>query len=244
MSETTAPAVTAATSTPLTALSSITGEQPAAPAAAPAVAPDASTEPAATEPAADEALTVKLPGKDATPEQWAEFYKQIGAPDKAEAYELPLPEGDSGDFAKTASEWFKEAGLLPQQAKALATKWNEFSLAQQKAVEAQEQARIQALDTKNKAEEVALRTEWGQKHDANLELARRAARQFIPQDKLSDVVTALEDRLGYSETIKLLHKIGAGLGEHDAPGLGQQTGGGRKSIAEVLYGGTSSPSNA
>lgn len=238
MSETTAPAA------PLTALSAIAGDQPAETAAAPAVAPDASTgqpadSPTTTETAADEAPAVKLPGKDATPEQWAEFYKQIGAPDKAEAYELPLPEGDSGEFAKTASEWFREAGLLPQQAKALAIRWNEFTLAQQKAYEVSEQARIQALDAKNKEEDASLRTEWGQKHDGNLELARRAARQFFPKDKVSDVVTALEDKLGYAETIKLLHSIGKGLAEHDAPGLGQQTGGGRKSIAEVLYGGTS-----
>ena len=238
MSETTAPAA------PLTALSAIAGDQPTKTAAAPGVAPDTSTgqpadSPTTTEPAADEAPAVKLPGKDATPEQWAEFYKQIGAPDKAEAYELPLPEGDSGEFAKTASEWFREAGLLPQQAKALAIRWNEFTLAQQKAYEVSEQARIQALDAKNKEEDASLRTEWGQKHDGNLELARRAARQFFPKDKVSDVVTALEDKLGYAETIKLLHSIGKGLAEHDAPGLGQQTGGGRKSIAEVLYGGTS-----
>ena len=238
MSETTAPAA------PLTALSAIAGDQPTKTAAAPGVAPDTSTgqpadSPTTTEPAADEAPAVKLPGKDATPEQWAEFYKQIGAPDKAEAYELPLPEGDRGEFAKTASEWFREAGLLPQQAKALAIRWNEFTLAQQKAYEVSEQARIQALDAKNKEEDASLRTEWGQKHDGNLELARRAARQFFPKDKVSDVVTALEDKLGYAETIKLLHSIGKGLAEHDAPGLGQQTGGGRKSIAEVLYGGTS-----
>jgi len=112
-------------------------------------------------------------------------------------------------------------------------------LAQQKAYEVSEQARIQALDVKNKEEDASLRTEWGQKHDGNLELARRAARQFFPKDKVSDVVTALEDKLGYAETIKLLHSIGKGLAEHDAPGLGHQTGGGRKSIAEVLYGGTS-----
>jgi len=100
MSKTTAPVA------PLTALSAIAGDQPAETAAAPGVAPDASTSQPAdstttTEPAADEAPAVKLPGKDATPEQWSEFYKQIGAPDKAEAYELPLPEGDSGEFAKT-----------------------------------------------------------------------------------------------------------------------------------------------
>jgi hypothetical protein len=206
---------------------------PAAPAAAPAapvVASDATTAP--TEP------VVKLPGKDAQPEAWAEFYKQIGAPDKAEAYELPVPEGQDGEFAKTAATWFKDAGLLPQQAQALAGKWNEFAAAQAAAAEAAETQRIAQLEQRNKAEEASLKTEWGQSHDANLELARRAVRQFIPSEKAADVVSALEDKLGYAETIKLMHAIGKGLGEHDAPGLGREPATGRKSAAEILYGGS------
>ena len=205
-----------------------------APAAAPVVASDATTEPAAPE---TPALT--LPPKDATPEQWAEFYKQIGAPDKPEAYELPVPEGDTGEFAKTAATWFKEAGLLPQQAQALASKWNEFSAAQAQAAEAAEQQRIAQLDAQNKQQEAALKTEWGQNHEANMELARRAVRQFVPSDKAADVISALEDKLGYAETIKLMHSIGRGLGEHDAPGLGRAQQPGRKSAAEILYGGSS-----
>jgi hypothetical protein len=227
------------------ALSALTGDPAAAApaAAAPAAAPTTPAAPAAgdppaapTEPAAP-ALT--LPAKDAPPEAWAEFYKAIGAPDKAEAYELPVPEGDNGEFAKTAASWFKDAGLLPQQAQALAAKWNEFSTAQAQAQAAAEQARIAALDTKNKAEESALKTEWGQQHEANMELARRAVRQFVPGDKAPDVIAALEDRLGYAETIKLMHAIGRGLGEHDAPGLGRAQDAPRKSAAEILYGSTS-----
>jgi hypothetical protein len=222
------------------ALSALTGDTTAAPAApaaatpAPTVAPDATVAP--TEP---QAPALALPAKDAPPEAWAEFYKQIGAPDKAEAYELPVPEGDDGKFAKTAAEWFKDAGLLPQQAQALASKWNEFTAAQAAATEAAEAQRIAQLDTRNKAEEQALKTEWGQQHDANMELARRAVRQFVPGDKAADVVSALEDKLGYAETIKLMHAIGKGLGEHDAPGLGKPVAPARKSAAEILYGGSS-----
>jgi hypothetical protein len=237
------------------ALSTLTGDPaasapaaaaaPAATAAAPAVAPGATTDPAAApDPAAAAAAaaaaepSVKLPGKDATPEQWAEFYKAVGAPDTPEAYQLPVPEGQDGEFAKTAATWFKDAGLLPQQAQALASKWNEFTSAQAAAAEAAEQQRIATLDQQNKAQEAALKTEWGQQHDANMELARRAVRQFIPTDKAGDVIAALEDRLGYAETIKFMHAIGKGLGEHDAPGLGRAPAPGRKSAAEILYGGS------
>jgi hypothetical protein len=232
------------------ALSSLTGDPAAtppaaapapAPAAAPAAAAAAPAPAAGDPPAADPAAaepTVKLPGKDATPEQWAEFYKAVGAPDKAEAYELPVPEGQDGEFAKTAATWFKDAGLLPQQAQALAGKWNEFTAAQAAAAEAAETQRIAQLDQQNKVQEAALKNEWGQSHDANMELARRAVRQFIPTEKAGDVIAALEDRLGYAETIKLMHSIGKGLGEHDAPGLGRAPAPGRKSAAEILYGGS------
>lgn len=213
-----------------------TAPAPAAP-AAPAVAPNASADPAA-KPAGDPpAPALSLPGKDATPEQWSEFYKQIGAPDTPEAYQLPVPDGQDGEFAKTAATWFKEAGLLPQQATALAAKWNEFSAAQQAAADAAEQQRVAQLDQRNMAEEASLKNEWGQQHEANMELARRAVRQFIPTDKAGDVIGALEDSLGYASTIKLLHSIGRGLGEHDAPGLGGTPAPGRKSAAEILYGG-------
>lgn len=237
-----APAPAAAPAAPASAALAALGGTPAPaaapaadPAAAPAAAPEADPNAKPDEPA------LKLPGKDATPEQWAEFYKQLGAPDSPDAYKLPVPEGDSGEFAKTAATWFKDAGILPQQAEALATKWNEFQAAQIKAAADAEAARIQALDTQNRKQEADLRNEWGQQHEANMELAKRAVRQFIPEAQRDSVITALEDKLGYAETIKLLHNIGRGLGEHDAggpPGLGDKNAAPRKSAAEILYGGT------
>ena len=206
---------------------------PAAPAAAdPAPAPAPAAEPGAAEPAA-----LKLPANDASPEDWAAFYKSIGAPDSADAYKLPVPEGDTGEFAKTASEWFKDAGVLPQQAEKLAGKWNEFVAAQQQAEAAAETARIQALHAKNLAEKDELANEWGQRATENVEFARRAAKQFFPAEQATNVIAAIEGVLGYKETIKFLHGIGKGLGEHDATaGLGGQTGGQpAKSLAERMF---------
>ena len=234
---------------PTSAAAALAGDPAAAPAAAPApagdpaaAAPAPGTDAPAPEAKADDAPALKIPGKDATPEDWAAFYKSIGAPESADAYELPVPEGEDTGFAKTAAEWFKDAGLLPQQAQALAGKWNEFVAAQKQAAATAESERIKALDSRNKSEESSLKNEWGADHEANMELARRAVRQFMPQAKAADVITAIEDKLGYAETMKLMHAIGKGLGEHDAPGLGQGNQGARKSAAEILYGATSAKS--
>lgn len=227
-----APAPVAAPAAP-NAAADLLGGAPA-PSAEPAPAPA----PGAPDLNAAGEQGLKLPGKDATPEQWAEFYKAIGAPEKAEDYKLPVPEGDTGEFAKTAAEWFKDAGILPQQAEKLAGKWNEFVASQQQSADKAEADRVAALHAKNTAEQADLRNEWGQSHTANMEFARRAATQFFPSEQAGAVITAMEGVLGYKATIQMLHKIGQGLGEHDATaGLGGagNKGAGEKSLAERMY---------
>lgn len=236
---------------------------PAAPAAAPAApapapltaaaalvdlsaAPAQPPSPAAPAPApAPAEQPITLPGKDAKPEDWKAFYKSIGAPETADGYALPVPEGGDPAFAKTAAGWMAEAGLLPQQAQALAAKWNahvaELTTAQTGAAAAAETQRIAALDSQNKAEESALRNEWGQAHDTNMGLAKRAVQQFLapiaPGDKSQVLITAMEGAIGYSATIRLLHSLGKGLATGQAHGLGDVNSpqGGEKSLAERLY---------
>jgi hypothetical protein len=211
-------------------------EAAAAPAAPEAAAPAATdTKPEAAETAAEPAI--KLPGKDATAEEWAAFYKSIGAPETADAYKLPVPEGDDGAFAKTAAEWFKDSGVLPQQAEKLAGKWNEFVTAQIAESEKAEADRIAALNAKNVAEKQELTNEWGAKATENIEFAKRAAVQFFPKENAANVISAIEGVLGYKATIQMLHNIGKGLGEHDATaGMGAQTGGlPQKSLAERMF---------
>ena len=93
----------------------------------------AAVEPVVTPPAAvatptavaTPAVQVTLPGKDATPADWSKYYADIGAPKDASGYEIPVPEGHNGEFAKEAATAMAKVGLLPNQAKQLATWWNE-----------------------------------------------------------------------------------------------------------------------
>ena len=230
---TTEAAAPAAPAENLTAVSAILGNEPAqAPAVDPAAPP---ADPAKTEgnPAAD---SVAMPGKDATPEQWAEFYNKLGRPEAADGYELPVPEGDDGAFAKQASAWMHEAGLSKEQGAKLAAKWNELAATQQAAQAKAEADAAQAQHVKNTAEAAELKTAWGQNFDANMHYAKQAATQFLPEGKAADVIAAVESKLGYKATIEFLHNIGKGLAEHDAAGLGSNnTGAPQKSLAERLY---------
>lgn len=222
----------------------------AAHAAAPATAPTAPLDAAASlidAPAATDAAAtpdapaslpdgaVQMPGKDATPEQWAEFYAKLGRPETPEAYELPLPDGDDGTFAKQVAPMLHKAGITGEQAKSLAASWNELVAAQTAEATATEQARITALDTKNRAEAESLRSEWGQEHDANLHQAKLAVAQFLPREQAGNIIAAIESQVGYKATIQMLHAIGKGLAEHDAAGLGEKTGGEQKSLASRMY---------
>lgn len=218
---------------PLSASSALL-DAAAAPAPASAGDPAPAGDPAKPADAAPAALT--MPAKDAPAEEWAAFYAQIGRPETPEGYELPLPEGDDGAFAKEMAPILHKHGVSAEQAKGLAADWNAMVEARVAALDAAEVAAVQAMDTKNKAEAVALKNEWGQAHDANMHFAKLAVQQFLPADKAGDVIAAIESKLGYKATIEFLHGVGKGLGEHDAAGLGVNNAAPAKSIAERLYG--------
>lgn len=199
---------------------------------------DATTTAPAPAPAEPAPAGLTMPGKDATPEQWSEFYGKLGRPETADGYELPVPEGDDGAFAKSAAGWMHEAGVPKDMAGKLAAKWNAHVAEQKAAADKAEGERIKALDTKNTAEQAELKTELGERFDAQMELGRRAARQF-GGEQAGDIITAIEDKIGYKATMQFFMAVGAGLGEHDAGGQAQ---GGkpveRKTDAQVLYGGS------
>jgi hypothetical protein len=180
--------------------------------------------------------TLKMPGKDATADDWAAFYSAIGRPETPEAYELPVPEGDDGTFAKEFAPILHKNGLTADQAKGLAADWNSYVAKLQADADAAEASRAAAMNAQNTAEATALQNEWGQKHTENMELARRAVQQFMPGEKAGPAIAALESVLGYKGTIQFLHGIGKGLGEGDAAGLGNSNAAPTaKTLAERMY---------
>ncbi|MCA8065501.1 hypothetical protein [Burkholderia sp. AU38729] len=127
-----------------------------------------------------------------------EFEAKHAAPATAEEYQL----GDT-DFAKTASAWFHEAGIPAEAAKALAAKWDVYVKDQTTAVES---ARI----AKGDAELTALKSEWGDSYDKNVELGRQAMRKFGVS---GEVIDKLAGASGDAATIKVFSQIGASLSE-------------------------------
>lgn len=205
--------------------------EPAAPAAEPAAAPAAAvTEPAAA--AAPAAEPAAEPAKAAEP---APVDPKMVVPDSADGYTLPVPEGDDGAFAKTAAAWFHEAGIPPAQAEKLANKWNEFSAAQQEAAKKAEADAEAQAEARFKTEDAELRKEWGAKYDANIELGKRAFREFGFTEEILD---AVESKVGPAQLFKIFAKIGQGLGEDQALGLGNGNTLSFASAAEKLYGGS------
>ncbi|UQP02239.1 hypothetical protein L0Z36_10160 [Burkholderia multivorans] len=127
-----------------------------------------------------------------------ELEAKHAAPEKVEDYQL----GDT-DFAKTAASWFHEHGVSAETAKALAAKWNGYVEQQNSAAEA---ARI----AKGQADLAALKSEWGDGYDKNLELGRQAMRKFgVP----AEVIDRLAGESGDAATIKVFSSIGASLSE-------------------------------
>ncbi|WP_186239356.1 hypothetical protein [Burkholderia gladioli] len=123
---------------------------------------------------------------------------KYAAPDKPEGYEL----GD-GDFAKTAATWFHENGVPAATAKALAGKWNTYVQDQTAAAEA---ARVAA----GEQQITALRTEWGDSYDKNVELGRQAMRKFGVS---GEVIDKLAGASGDAAVIKTFSQIGAAISE-------------------------------
>jgi hypothetical protein len=92
-----------------------------------------------------------LPEKSEDP-AWGEVYNRLGRPLKPEEYQLSVPEGDSGEFAKAASSWFHEQGLSKKQAQGVVNKYNEHLAKQSEAQATQQKAQIEADDLALKKE--------------------------------------------------------------------------------------------
>jgi hypothetical protein len=151
-----------------------------------------------------------LPKDEGDRDGYDRIFKALGRPDGPDGYDLGVAEGADPAFAGEAAKWLHEAGLSTRQASALAERWNGYS--------------AQAMAAHQKAQEISnaqefgeLRSEWGQRFDANLELGRRAARQFgLERGDLA----GLENALGAKRMLTMLNRIGAGMAEDSFEGGG------------------------
>lgn len=209
------------------------GGAPAAPVTAPAPATDA---PAPSAPllsndqppaeAVPEPFLQALPAADDA-DGWNSLYAKLGRPEKADGYELPLPEGDDGSFAKQTSEWMHAAGLNKQQAQSLATAWNSHQAAQAEAMQKYQEECV-----------ATVKKEWGSNFDANLSQAKAALSTFAPEgfiDYLNQTGQANNPMM-----LNMLQKIGSAISEDKLVGSNKDSSQpGEKSLAQQLWPGMS-----
>jgi hypothetical protein len=153
---------------------------------------------------------VKIPGENASDQEYEAFLRKLGVPDKPDGYGFTapanLPEGLKADADTEA--WFRdlafEVGLLPGQAKTIYEKYSERMIG---AFTSNQKATKDALD---RAEE-AMRGEWKGDYDKNIELAKRALKT-IGGDDLNKLLD--ESGLGNNPSmVKAFYTIGKKIGE-------------------------------
>lgn len=176
--------------------------------------------------------TIVMPGENASPEELKAFHAKIGVPETAEGYGLKLPEGQTDDsFLKQAAGWMHQAGVPAGAAQKLAEQWNGYISGQQQQAE-------QAFAASSASEMQSWQAEQGQALNQNLELARRATMQFLPEKSMvggqeltrAAMLDRIEHAIGTGNMMKLFSSVGSGLSEHK---LIQGSGGGVMTPAQA-----------
>lgn len=164
---------------------------------------------------------IKVPGKDATPEERDAFFSKLGRPEKPEGYEFAapkdMPEGlpYDGERAGKLKEAAHKIGLTPEQAKAMHDLYVQDQIETFGALGEHKKGEMAA---KAKAETDKLIEAWGplngEKAQANLELADRAfndipgGQEFLAE--LQSLGLVGEDKTVFSAaTAKFLAGIGS-----------------------------------
>lgn len=162
---------------------------------------------------------VRVPGKNATPEEIATYHKAIGIPENPEDYEFSdLPEGLelTEEVKASRAEWgkhFHKLGIPKEAAKEISRLANEESLRELKAVKEADEAFV-------KQQEAALRSEWkGEEYDRNKTLANRAFTELASRTGLKlDDLTKIETKDGRflmdrAEIVRMFAAIGREMSE-------------------------------
>jgi len=151
---------------------------------------------------------VVLPKDDAPKEDWDQFYTKLGRPESPDKYNIKAPDGNTSEFGQAAAARFHELGITAKQAEGLTEWWNEYagSHAQNSDAEFEQKSAIDVQD---------LRKAWGDKFDANAELARRARREAGLSE---DEGVAIEKALGLKKAAEVFAFLGKQFAESPIKG--------------------------
>ena len=154
---------------------------------------------------------IPKPQKNWGDKEYSEFYNALGRPENSEKYSQPSVKLDESipvdkERVKATYDQFYKLGLTDAQAKGIMDYYYTITNNEVKAIREKESSDVASTDA-------ALRKEWGQKYDMNLEIAKAAARKFGTQE--------LFNKYGKEpDFISFLAKVGMNMMEDSATGRG------------------------
>jgi hypothetical protein len=152
----------------------------------------------------------KLPD-NATDEEKSIYFNALGRPEKFEAYEFDGEDKNAPEWTNHWKQQFHSLGLTKAQAKTLSAAWNSQM---QKMVDAHNAS----VQNEMKAAETKLRTEFGEKYDSNVELAKRLWTKYGEGE--FDKAFSNGNSAYRATTIRMLLKFAALTGEDRSPQAG------------------------
>lgn len=164
------------------------------------------------------ANTIKLPGENASDDDRANFYKQLGRPDSADGYKATVAPANEALFSKEIQgkmfETFHKAGLSAAQGQAIVDGYMGLMNSDYEAMTTANQTRDAGFVTE-------LKNEWGTNFEGNLKTAQLAAREFGGVN--GELIAVLNEAgLGSNpQVLKFLHQVGTKLIDDSAIGGGE-----------------------
>lgn len=154
--------------------------------------------------------SLKVPGADAKPEEWDDFYSKTGRPESADKYEFKRPELAGGaawpeDVEKNFMGTAHKLGLSSKQVQGLMDWFGGDINAATSLRSQQTQAMQQQLEK-----------DWGGDYQKNLTMAQRAAKEFIGDDKEMVEFFKSTGAHQHPAVLKLFSKLGRLTAEDSA----------------------------
>jgi hypothetical protein len=151
---------------------------------------------------------------DATETERAAYYDALGRPKDAKEYEF---DGEDKNAPEWSSKWkqrFHSLGLTKAQGSQLSKEFNG-------EIQAMVDAHNTSLKNEVTAAETSLKTEWGDKFDTNVELAKRVYQKLNLSEFDKDFASGTD--ITRLSTIRFLMKVAAATGEDRSPQGGNGT---------------------
>jgi hypothetical protein len=120
---------------------------------------------------------VPIPDKHATPEDWQQFFRKVGNPEKLEEYKVNVPKDTQfkEEFIKSVTEEAHKAGVLPWQLERILGKYAEIANG-----EMQQLTQSEEMQLKKDIED--LKKEWGPAFDDKKRAANVAFKELLPDE--------------------------------------------------------------